>query len=254
MTNGIDISGWQGTVDFEKVKKSGVEFVVIKAGYAVDIVDSFEYNYRNAKAAGLHIGAYWYSVANSADEVKAEAAAFVGALSGKRFDYPAYLDFEEQSLFDRGKTFCSNAVNTFCGRLQQAGYLSGLYISRSPMETYISDAVAERYELWIAEHGPKCNYAGNYGMWQYSADGSCPGISGSVDLDRCYVDYPKIIEEGGFNGFGIAEPPKLPQKTAEQTAAEVIRGDWGNGDERRRRLTAAGYDFSEIQALVNELL
>jgi len=246
-TKGIDVSGWNGEVDLKKVKASGIEFVNIKAGYAFSTVDTWERNYANAKAAGLHVGAYWYSYAKSVGDAEKEAQSFIAALKGKQLDYPVFLDLEEQFQFDKGKAFCSEIADTFCGELQKAGYLTGLYISRDPLQRLVYPETAKKYELWIAEWGSKCRYNGEYGIWQYSEKGRVNGIAGNVDLDYCYKDYPTIISNGGYNGFSA-------KKTVEQLAREVLDGDWGNGSDRKNRLTAAGYDYNKVQARVNELV
>lgn len=201
---GIDVSKHQGNVNFEKVKASGIDFVIIRAGYGKDISQKdkyFEQNYKSAKAAGLKVGAYWYSYADTVDEVKQEAKVCIQAIKGKTFEYPIYFDLEESSQFAKGKSFCDSLVKTFCNTLEEAGYWAGLYISRSPLQTHISSSVAKRYALWIAEYNDKCNYSGDYGMWQYSSKGKVSGISGNVDMDYCYVDYPAKIKAAGLNGY-----------------------------------------------------
>ena len=246
-TKGIDVSGWNGEVDFAKVKASGIDFVIVKAGYYMSTVETFERNYSNAKAAGLHVGAYWFSYAETVEEAKREAAACIAAIKGKQFDFPIYFDLEWQKQFDKGKEFCTNIVEAFCSELQKAGYLAGLYISRNPLQSYIKPEVAKKYELWIAEWGSQCRYDGEYGIWQYSETGRVDGVVGNVDLDYCYKDYPTIIANGGYNGFST-------KKTVEQLAREVLDGKWGNDDDRKNRLTAAGYDYYAVQKRVNELV
>ena len=204
---GIDVSYYQGVIDFEKVKASGIDFVIIRAGYGRvfeqrDI--NFERNYKCAKAAGLKVGAYWYSYADSVEDAKKEAAVCLEVIKGKTFDYPIYFDLEEPKQFARGKTFCSNLVKAFCNTLEAAGYFAGLYISRSPLTTHITTEVANRYAVWVAEYGYKLNYSGNYGMWQNTSTARIPGIAGNVDHDFCYIDYPSIIKNKGLNGFKAA--------------------------------------------------
>ena len=230
---GIDVSQWQGnSIDFGKVKAAGYSFVILRAGYGRYISQkdpTFEDNYRKAKAAGLNVGVYWYSYAQSEADARAEAAVCRETINGKLFECPIYFDLEEQSQFSRGKAFCSALVTAFCGELEKAGYFAGLYISRSPLQNYITAEVASRYALWIAEYGSKCNYGGSYGMWQYTDKGSVPGVSDNVDLDICYVDYPTIIKEGGFNGFTKPKPEaKAETKPESKTPA---KGDL-NGDGR----------------------
>lgn len=215
MTKGIDISGYQGKIDFDKVKSSGVEFVIIKAGYGTSSVESFERNYASAKAAGLHIGAYWYSYAESADGARQEADACIKTLSGKQFDYPVYFDLEEQTQFSKGEEFCSGLVVAFCSRLEEAGYFAGLYMSRYFLENFISERVRARYTVWVAEYSSECRYVGEFGIWQYGV-GRVKGVENECDLDLAYIDYPPIIKGGGFNGYKktpSVDPPKpVPPK------------------------------------------
>lgn len=204
MFKGIDVSKYQKNVDYDKVKKSGIDFVIIRAGYGkyISQKDSeFEKHYKNAKAAGLKVGAYWYSYASTVDEAKQEAKICLQAIKGKTFEYPIYFDLEEQDQFAKGKSFCDSIVKAFCNELEKAGYWAGLYISRSPLQTHISSDVAKRYALWIAEYDDKCNYNGDYGIWQYSSKGKVAGVSGNVDCDYCYIDYPSAIKKAGKNGF-----------------------------------------------------
>ena len=201
---GIDVSQWQDNIDFDKVKASGIDFENIRAGYGTYIIQKdpyFEQNYQRAKAAGLNVGAYWYSYADSVESAIDEAALCMRVLEGKTFEMPIYFDLEESSQFSRGRAFCDSIVKAFCNGLEKNGYFAGLYISRSPLQTYISSDVAKRYALWIAEYNSKCNYDGEYGIWQYSSTGKVNGISDNVDMDECYIDYPSIIKKGGFNGF-----------------------------------------------------
>lgn len=202
-TNGIDVSVYQGKIDFKKVKQSGIDFVIIKAGEKHSEHSSFLEDYNNAMDAGLHVGAYWFSRALSADDAREEASYCIRTISGKKFDYPIYFDMEKIEQFEKGKTVCSDMVDAFCSTLNKAGYLSGLYISRSPLQTYISDDIAKKYPLWIAEYSESgCHYDGDIGIWQHSCKGTCDGISGYVDLDYGYVDYPSYIIEHGLNGYG----------------------------------------------------
>lgn len=215
---GIDVSQYQGNIDFNKVKAAGVNFVIINAGYGRSAGQRdpyFEQNYQRAKAAGLNVGAYWYSYATSAADAKAEAAACLSVIKGKTFEYPIYFDLEEHSQFRKGAAFCSSLVTAFCGELEKKGYFAGLYISRSPLTQYITSEVRKRYALWIAEYGAKLNYSGDYGMWQNSSSWRVPGIAGNVDHDYSYIDYPSIIKQGGFNGFKkSSDKPEEKKKPA----------------------------------------
>ena len=247
MIKGIDVSKWQGNIDFKKVKESGIRFVIIRAGYGRTASQRDEYfgqNYSRAKAAGLDVGAYWYSYADSIQDAEKEAEACLLVIGGKRFEYPIYFDLEEQKQFAKGRNFCDNLVKTFCGKLEKAGYFAGLYISRSPLQNYISPEVAKRYTLWVAEYAGKCRYEGSYGMWQYTPNGVVNGIYGGCDMNYCYADFLGTMKKRGLNGY----------KSVEELAREVLAGAWGNGGERKKRLTEAGYDYAAVQRRVNELV
>jgi lysozyme len=190
-TKGIDVSVWQGAIDFNAVRNSGVDFVIIRAGYGTNSKDKyFEENYRNAKAAGLHIGAYWYSYADSFSEAEQEAEMFLSVLAGKQFDYPVFLDMEEKKQIEAGTDFCSGLIKTFCDRLEAAGYFAGFYTSASFAGSVVTDAVRKRYCYWCAQWADACSYEGSCGIWQHSSNGSVPGINGRVDMDWSYQDFP----------------------------------------------------------------
>ena len=132
LTKGIDVSSWQEEIDFKKVKKSGIKFVIIRAGFGTRTEPDkyFERNYRGARDAGLHVGAYWYSYAESGAQALEEARACLRVIAGKKFDFPIFYDIEEQSQFARGIDFCSNLVRIFCTGLEDSVCFGGLYTSR----------------------------------------------------------------------------------------------------------------------------
>jgi lysozyme len=256
---GIDISKWQGAIDFQKVKNTGIEFVIIRAGYGTKGKDEFfESNYKKAKAAGLHVGAYWYSYANGFKEAGEEADAFLRALSGKQFDYPVYLDMEEKSQLDAGMDFCSGLIRTFCGKLEAAGYFTGFYTSSSYVRAVVKEEIRKRYSFWCAQWASACSFAGSCGIWQFSSNGTVPGISGRVDLDYAYQDFPSIIVNGGFNGYKSSAKNQESQPTSaltiEEAAKKVIAGEFGNGDQRRKAIEALGLSYDAVQKRVNELV
>lgn len=210
---GIDVSVHNGDIDWNKVKADGIEFAILRAGYgklASQRDKQFENNYSGAKAAGVPIGAYWYSYATTPDEARQEAAVCVSILAGKQFEFPIYFDQEEKKTLDTGKANCSAIIRAFCEVLENAGYWVGLYTSRSVLSTHIEDDIKTRYALWVAEWGAKLNYSGAVGIWQYSDKGKVDGITGNVDLDMAYVDYATKVKAAGKNGYGKAEPIPTP--------------------------------------------
>lgn len=260
--DGIDISEHQGTPDFVKLK-SKVDFVIIKAGfgrYRDQIDPQFERNYAECKKHSIPCGAYWYSYAKNTADALAEAAACMEVIKGRQFEYPIYYDLEE-GLGALGRSLVSSIATTFCTALEKAGYFAGIYISRAPAQSYLTDEVCGKYALWIAEYGLKCFYDGLYGIWQYSKKGRINGISGDVDLDECYEDYPKLIKAAGLNGYPKPEALKELDKPAEAW--------WKHGDKLdhglyavKRRMKTLGYGYLDLtggfgggtEKAVNDLL
>ena len=201
---GIDVSVHNGVIDWNKVKAAGIQFAILRAGYGRVVSQKdgkFEENYKNAKAAGIPVGAYWYSYAVTPDEARLEAQVCLEILKGKQFEFPIFFDQEEKKTLDTGKANCSAMIRAFCEVLEKAGYWVGLYTSRSCLSTHIEDDIKTRYAIWAAEWASKLNYSGSVGIWQYSSKGKINGISGDIDLDTAYVDYPASVKKAGLNGF-----------------------------------------------------
>lgn len=223
---GVDLSTYNGNVDFNIVKNNGIDFAILKSGYgrvASQVAEMFEVNYRKAKAAGLPIGVYHYSYATSASEAKLEAQACIEILRGKQFEYPVWFDVEEKITLTRGKVVVSDIIRTFCNELEKAGYFAGLYMSKSALLSYVSEDVRNRYALWVAQYNSECTYPGNYGMWQYSDNGRVNGINGAVDMNYCYVDYMTTIKRQGLNGFPKSESVKEEVKLTEEPKPVEIK-------------------------------
>ncbi len=260
---GIDVSRWQGHIDWAKVKAAGIQFAIIKAGgsdagFYTD--PRWEENYRNAKANGIAVGAYYFvgPACTSAEASRADAQRFLSQLAGKQLEYPVYIDVEATAPV--AKVGATAAAIAFCRAMEAAGYYAGIYSSTySGFRDRLDDSKLTPFTHWVAQYASRCTYGGAYGIWQYSSSGRVSGINGNVDLDVSYVDYPSIIKAGGFNGYakqGSTQPitPVQPHKTVDELAREVLAGKWGNGDDRKNRITAAGYDYAAVQAKVNELL
>ena len=228
MMNGIDVSKWQGNINWNEVKASGVDFVIIRAGFGVTTDPKFEANYKGATDAGLNVGAYWYSYALSENAAQREAAECIKAIHGKRFSMPIYFDVEERNQLAKSAVFVSGLITAFCTAMENAGYFAGFYMSRSPLQTRTTAEVRNRFAIWAAEYNSRLNYAESVGMWQKSSHGKISGIHGDVDLDECYIDYPKIIKNGGFNGFSKGETAETvnsensPAEDQNETAADVV--------------------------------
>lgn len=215
---------YQGNPDFKKVKEAGYSFVIMRAGYGKSITQKdtvFETNYKNAKAAGLDVGVYWYSYADTPEDAKLEAQVCLEAIKGKQFEYPIYFDMEEQKQL-KSVAHCDALCKAFCDTIEAAGYFTGIYSNLSTLNNFLSESVRQRYSVWLAQWASKPTYSGQYGMWQKSATGRVPGIEGDVDLDIAYCDYPSIIKSNGLNGFSKNTQPETKKKVLRITLGDEV--------------------------------
>ncbi|MDE5753709.1 MAG: hypothetical protein K2H89_04100, partial [Oscillospiraceae bacterium] len=174
--------------------------------------------YAQCNANQIPVGAYWYSYALSPEEARQEAEVFLQVIKGKQFAYPVYFDLEEPKQFALGRAKCSAISTAFLDVVEKAGYFVGLYMSKSHLESYITEEIRNRYAVWVAHYGVnQTSYAGQFGMWQKSDTGSISGIFGNVDLDECYQDYPALIQNAGLNGFAKSEPVKPDEMPEPET-------------------------------------
>lgn len=267
--SGGDFSQWNSVINWA-LAKTCLDFALIRAGYGDSLsypnqVDAqYENNYKGCKANGVPVGVYYYCYAETVEAAKREAQCCLALLKGKQLEYPVYYDVEEMDTFRTGKT--NEIIKAFADILEAAGYWVGVYIYRSAAQTYLTEYTRTRYAMAIAEYGPRLNYSGPYGVWQNSSTWTFSGVSTRSDHDYCYVNYPKIIKEAGKNGYTKtptpapapkptpARAPKPTRKTVDELAREVIAGKWSAGEERKKLLTAAGYDYNAVQNKVNQIL
>ena len=199
---GIDVSVHNGNIDFNKVKAAGKSFVLIRAGYGRYLKQKdvlFEQNYARAKAAGMHIGAYWYSYATNVSQAQEEAKVFLQVIAGKSFDYPLAFDIEDPTQVGLSTATKNAIIDTFCKTIEKAGYYCLLYSYESFLSSQVSASTRNQYDVWCANINRSPSIT--YGIHQYSFTGRVNGISGNVDLDRTTRDYPSIIKNAGLNGF-----------------------------------------------------
>lgn len=207
MKNGIDVSRYQGAVDWQAVKESGyVDFAILRAGfgrYTSQKDLQFERNYAGAKAAGIPVGAYWYSYAKSAEEAREEANACLQVLKGKQFEFPIYFDIEDISQCNLGKAVLTAMCEAFCDTLEKAGYFAGVYANTWWFTSKLDHThLAGEYTIWLADHRAGYNKTLKRDIHQYTSNGHVAGISGRVDMNTCTRDFPGIIKNAGLNGFG----------------------------------------------------
>ncbi len=237
-TQVIDVSTHNGTIDFQKVRAAGVENVIIRCGFTgygrshtLNKDARFEENYKKAKEAGLHVGAYYYAVALTEEDADREAAFVLSLLKDKQFELPVYYDVEDthsttqagvltQNMSGLSKAQLTAIVNRFCETVEKAGYFVGIYSGKYWFRDKLDMSVLNRYTVWLAHWAAQTDYTGPYALWQYTDSGSVDGISGNVDMSYLYQDFAPVIKRLGLNGF---------PKQSEQEEPAVLKGDV-NGD------------------------
>ena len=239
---GVDISVYQKGISFSALKQAGVKFAIIRAGYGDKKDDTMDGFVKDCTANGIDFGFYWYSYAMSVKQAEAEAKKCAAVLKGLSPTYPVFFDMEEKKQIDGLNTDTRTKMAiAFCEKIKKAGFKPGIYANPSFMENYYDkQQLVGKYDIWLAHwtNSPDNPSRYNYGqtMWQWGLD----RIGGyDIDGDICFCKYAK---------------PAPAKKTVEQLAREVIRGEWGNGQERKDRLTAAGYDYTAVQSLVDKIL
>lgn len=253
MRQGIDVSKHNGNINWKNVKNSNkVDFAILRAGFgkvASQKDTKFEQNYQGCVDNDIPVGVYWYSYAKTVDEAKLEAQVCLQILNNRKLQFPVYFDFEEKSQLNTGRNNVSTMADAFCQTIKAGGYTPGLYSMKSGLTDYLTNEMKNKYTVWVAQINCKqTSYAGPYDMWQYSWKGRVNGITGDVDMSYCYNDNLGKVGE-------IVKPePTTPTKSVDEIAKEVLEGKWGNGDERKKRLTEAGYNYAAVQEAVNKLL
>ena len=202
---GIDVSYAQGKIDWAKVKASGVEFAMIRASYGWDndsqIDRYFRANVQGCEEVGLPYGLYHYSYARTPQDAQKEARFFLRVIEGCRPEYPVVFDLEDQSQQKLEKSILTDMAKAFLSTVEEAGYYAMLYANKYWLTGLLDMSRLSEYDVWLAQWSAAPSYSGSYGMWQCSASGSVPGISGAVDLDYAYRDYPVLIKDAGLNGW-----------------------------------------------------
>ena len=191
----LDISTWQGYVDFNKVKSAGYNYVILRAGFGRENSqkdNTFDRNYANAKASGLKVGVYWFSYSTSPSEAYREANACLYCLNGKQLDMPVYYDLEYQPAMSMSNSNYTQMALNFCSAIKKAGYKSGVYSSASVYgyllnrQTLINNGVS----IWNAQWSSYCSVPCD--IWHYREKGQVNGISASVDMN--YIHNLNVVD------------------------------------------------------------
>lgn len=202
---GIDVSKWQGKINWYQVKDDGVKFAIIREGWgkksATQIDKQFQANYDGAKSVGMPVGVYHYSYASGVDDARSEAEFCLENIRGKQFEYPIVFDIEDREMLKLSNRQRTDIVKAFCYEIEQAGYYAMFYCNLNWLNNYLyKDELLSKYDLWLANWNVR-RPAITCGIWQHTDRGAVNGVSGNVDLDVAYKDYPAIMRYNGLNGY-----------------------------------------------------
>jgi GH25 family lysozyme M1 (1,4-beta-N-acetylmuramidase) len=205
----IDVSRWQGLIDWAQVAAAGYKGAMLKTvstnyklskredGLYID--PTFETNYRNARAAGLDVGIYYYTYATSEAMADAELALLRQAVYGKEFSLPVCVDVEENKLKQLSTLDLSNLVAYALEQVEKMGFYAQLYTYTGYKYELDMARLSSRWDVWLADYtGETPNVTFNYNAHQHTSKGAVPGISGNVDLNVTTLNYPRIIEKKGL--------------------------------------------------------
>lgn len=236
----VDVSEHNGVIDWNAVKNSGYH-AIIRCGYGMNDAsqddDQWYRNVSECERLGIAYGVYLYSYATNTDRARSEAEHVLRLIKGRHLSYPVYFDSEEPNTASVAK----QCAEVFGDIIEAAGYWCGVYASKSWWQSNLSGL--ERFTKWVAawnNSGPgmPCD------MWQHTSTGHVSGISGNVDCNECYRDFPAEIggtssPSGGSVGGTVLD-----------LAAAVMRGEYGNGDARKNAL---GSRYQEVQDFINHI-
>lgn len=239
----IDISHYNGNVNFKKVKNACIDGVIIRLGYrgyskgALILDGNFDDNVKRAEAEALKIGVYFVTQAVNVDEAREEARFTISKIKDKYPFFPIFIDTEngnpaKTGRADEGKLTVrqrTDIIKAFCQEVEKQGFKAGIYASESWFNDNLYFKELEKYYIWVAKYS-RFKPTIKYDAWQYTSTARIEGISAYFDMS----DFTVVMLSN------------------EEIADEVIAGKWGNGADRKLRLTAAGYNYEEIQKIVNK--
>lgn len=241
---GADFSKWQGSPDWDKINLSGLAFLILRSSYGKSLDPRFYEYVKNSKIPIM--GTYHFMYSTNEDEAKNEARLAVktaqnAGLSPEKIVIFADLEYDTiENAAKKGKVIgrkeCNDLTEAFCSEVTALGYKAGIYCNKDYYRNMYDKELLSRYVLWLADyHDSDPEYPCTF--HQYTSSGSVLGVNGDVDLNYYYC-----------NDFVFPLPETLPLN---QIILEIYDGKWGNGEDRKNRLTAAGYDYELIRQRVN---
>lgn len=247
----LDLSKHNGNVDFATLKASGIDSVILRLGWIGNrnnhTMDSrFIQYYHGAKNNGFKVGCYIYNYCNSKETLKTGIDWILKQIKDYKlsFELPIFFDVEDRTISACGKNLITDMSVKFCEEITRNGLIAGVYANLNWWKLYLDVEKLKNYKIWLAQYTSKENHSANFkvDLWQFTDCGKVTGISGNVDMSYCL--HCENVNEKEITG----------QKSNEEIADEVIRGLWETGDKRKELLTNAGYNYNDIQKIVNQKL
>ncbi len=202
MKRGIDVSSYQGRIDWTRVKPY-IDFAIIRCGFGNNLRSQddvyFERNAEMCKKLNIPFGVYLFSYATTLDEMRSEVDHTLRLIKGKKLEYPIFLDVESKRQMVLPKKELIELVKYYCEEIQKEGYYVGIYSSLSRFKSNLESKELDSFDKWVAEWNEEFTYQGKAGMWQHTAYEELAGIRTRVDGDIAFLDYPKIIREANLN-------------------------------------------------------
>lgn len=224
---GIDVSEFQGKIDWEKVKNDGIEFAILRCGYGMDFSNQddveYERNANECERLGIPYGVYLMSYANTVEKARSEAKHVLRLIEGRKISLGVWHDIEDNGTSGAiNKETLTNIINTFCNTIKNAGYKVGVYASLNWLENKIEKTIKDNYDIWVAQYYSKCEYEGKYIMWQHTSSGKVNGISTNVDMNILYEDLPVINNNNNNN-------PKTNNSEIVKSLQKALNKDYNCG-------------------------
>lgn len=202
MTRGIDVSSYQGKIDWERVRPH-IDFAIIRCGWGNDSRRQddvyFERNARICRELGIPFGVYLYSYATSLDDARSEVEHTLRLIKDKKLEYPVFLDVEARRMMALPRAELTEIVKYYCDEMERNGYYVGIYASLDRFNSNLDSRELDAFDKWVAEWNDRLTFRGRAGMWQHTAYEEMPGIRTRVDGDIAYIDYPEVIRRAGLN-------------------------------------------------------
>ena len=240
MVTCVDISEFQQGINFNKMKNDGIKAVIIRAGYGRESSQKdcmFESHYRNAKAAGLKIGVYWYSYADSAGDAEKEAKACLECINNKSLDMPIYYDLEDNSQVKLGKTKLTEIAERFCDTIKKSNYRAGVYANLNWFNNYLDyDKLKKKYSIWLAQYNSVNELSCD--IWQNSSTGRVSGYGKNIDTNI-------IFNENVFENVKVEKPTLTYRVFADGRWYDEVKGLGGVAGRKKQAISALAVKVSK---------